>query len=80
MQAYIQDADFTLGNSLFGAVNLTENLDADKYEYSGYGIAFNPRGSFSLFDGSTFDKKVKTLGFDMSSYVHVYNKKRYFDS
>ena len=37
--------DHTLNNCLFGAVNLTENADFDKYGYSGYGIGFERRGS-----------------------------------
>ena len=32
--------DFTLGNSLFGAVKLTKNSDFDKYKYSEYGIGW----------------------------------------
>ena len=37
--------DHTLKNCLFGAVNLTENADFDKYGYSGYGIGIERRGS-----------------------------------
>ena len=37
----------TLGNCLFGAVKLTKNDDIDKYRYSGYGIGFDSKGSFS---------------------------------
>ena len=39
---------FSLGNCLFGAVNLTKNADPNKYEYSGHGIGFNARSKFSL--------------------------------
>ena len=35
------NTDFTLGNSLFGAVKLAKNANPDKYEYSGYGIGFD---------------------------------------
>ena len=35
--------DFTLGNSSFGSVKLTENVDPDKHIYSGYGIEFGAR-------------------------------------
>ena len=38
----------TLENCLFGAVKLTKNADIDKYGYSGYGIGFDRRGSFSF--------------------------------
>ena len=30
-----------LGNSLFGTVKLTKNVDPDKYRYSGYDIGFD---------------------------------------
>ena len=39
---------FTLGDCLFGAVNLTKNADPDKYWFSGCGIAFDARLQFSL--------------------------------
>ena len=39
----------TVKNSLFGPVTLTKNADFDKYQYSGYGIGFDRRGSF-LFE------------------------------
>ena len=41
-------SDPTLKNCLFGAVNLTKNADIDKYDYSGYGIGFDRRSSFSF--------------------------------
>ena len=31
----------TLGNCLFGAVELTKNTDPDKYKYSRYGMGFD---------------------------------------
>ena len=45
--------DFTLKNGLFGAVTLTKNADIDKYGYSGYGIGFDRKSSFS-FPGNRF--------------------------
>ena len=45
--------DSTLKNCLFGAVALTKNADIDKYGYSGYGIGFDRRSSFS-FPGGGF--------------------------
>ena len=50
---------FTLKNSLFGAVKLTKIDDADKCYYSGYGILFGIRRTFSLSSSSGFDKKWK---------------------
>ena len=40
--------DPTLKNCLFGAVTLTKNADIEKYGYSGYGIGFDRRSSFSF--------------------------------
>ena len=67
--------DPTVKNSLFGAVRLTKNADIDKYGYSGYGIGFDRRGSFSFPDGK-FGSNVIIFGVDMSSSVHVNNKKK----
>ena len=70
-----------LGNSLFGAAKLTKNPDADKSSFSRYGIWFDAEGLFSLSDGSGFIKNVIILGANMSSSVHIKNKKKkYFDS
>ena len=43
--------DPTLKNCLFGAVTLNKNTDIDKYGYSGYGIGFDRRSSFSFPSG-----------------------------
>ena len=42
-----KDSSITLQNCLFGAVKVTKNLDIDKYKYSGYGIGFDSKGSFT---------------------------------
>ena len=55
--------DPTLQNCLFGAVTLTKNADIDIYGYSGYGIEFDRRGSFS-FPGGGFGQSVLIFGFD----------------
>ena len=65
--------DPTLKNCLFGAVTLTKNADIDKYRYSGYGIGFDRRGSFS-FPGGGFGQNVIIFGADMSSSPHIDNK------
>ena len=44
-------SDPTLENCLFGAVTLTKNLNIDRYGYSGYGIGFDRKGSFSFSGG-----------------------------
>ena len=61
---------------MFGTVKLTKNADLDKYEYSGYGVGFDPHGSFLLSDGIAFDKNVIIFGGDMSSSVHIDNKNK----
>ena len=70
------DNDPTLKNCLFGAVTLTKNADIDKYKYSGYGIGFDRRSSFSFPSGG-FGQNVLIFGADMSSSIHVDNKKKY---
>ena len=62
----------TLKNCLFGVVTVTKNADIDKYEYSGYGIAFDKRGIFSFPDG----QNVLIFGVDMSFSAHIDNKKK----
>ena len=65
----------TLKNCLIGAVILTENADIDKYKYSGCGIGFDRRSSFS-FPGVGFSQNVLIFGVDMSSSSHIDNKKK----
>ena len=69
------DSDFTLKDSLFGGFKLAKNADPNKYIYTGYSIGFNSHSEFSLHDGS-MGKKVITSGVDMSSSVHIDNKKK----
>ena len=61
------NSDPTLKNCLFGAVTLTKNADIEKYKYSGYGIGFDRRSSFS-FTGGGFGQNVLIFGADMSSF------------
>ena len=71
----VNNFDPTLETCLFGAVKLTKNADIDKYKYSGDGIGFDSKGSFLFPDGS-FPQNVIIFGADMSSSVHVDNKKK----
>ena len=71
--------DPTLKNCLFGAVTLTKNADIDKYGYSGYGIGFDRRSSFS-FPGSGFGQNVLIFRADRSSSAHIDHKKRHISS
>ena len=68
------DNDPILKNCLFGAVTLTKNIDNDKYGYSGYGIGFDRRSSFS-FPGGGFGQNVLIFGVDMSSSALIIRKK-----
>ena len=59
----------------FGAVTLTKNADIEKYGYSGFGIGFDRRSSFS-FPGGGFGQNALIFGVDMSSSVHINSKKK----
>ena len=54
---------------------MTKNSDIDKYGYSGYGIGFDRKSSFSFPDG-LFSQNVLIFGGDMSSSAHIDNKKK----
>ena len=69
------DSDRTLKNCLVGAVTMAKNGDIKKHGYSGYGIGFDRRSSFS-FPGGGFGQNVLIVGVDMSSSVHIDNKKK----
>ena len=54
---------------------MTKNADIDKYGYSGYGIGFNRRSSFS-FPGTGCGQNVLIFGVDRSFSSHIDNKKK----
>ena len=68
-------SDPTLENCLFGAVTSTKNTHIDKDGYSGYGIGFDRKGSFS-FSSNEYGQNVIIFGVDMSSSIHIDNKKK----
>ena len=68
-------SDPTLKNCLFCAVNLTKNVNIDKYGYSGYEIGFDRKGSYS-FLGSGYGQNVLIFGVDMSFSACIDNKKK----
>ena len=43
---------------MFGAATLTKNADIDKYGYSGYGIGFDRKTTFSFPNGGFGQKNV----------------------
>ena len=64
----------TLQNCLFGAVKLTKNSDIDnEYEYAGYGIGFDSKGSLSHSSGRT-GVNVVVFRADTSSSIHANSK------
>ena len=69
------DSDATIKNCSFGAVTLTKNADIEKYKYSGYGIGFDRRSSFS-FTGGGFGQNVLIFDADMNTSIHIDNKKK----
>ena len=69
-------SDLTVKNCLFGAVILTKNVNIDIYGYSGYGIGYDRRSSFS-FPGGRSGQNVLIIWVDMSSSSHIDNMKKY---
>ena len=69
------NSDPTLKNCLFGTVTLTKNADIEKHGYSGFGIGFVRRSSYS-FPGGGFVQNLLISGADMSSSIHIDNKKK----
>ena len=68
-------SDPTLENCLFGAVTLTKNDDVEKYNYSGYGIEFDRKSSYSFSSGG-YGQSVLIFGADMSTSIHIDNKNK----
>ena len=75
MWNYVDSSDPRLWNSLSGAVKLVKDADIDKYKYSGYGIGFDMKGTFS-FPAGGFGWYGIVFAADMSS--PVVNKKNIF--
>ena len=60
------DREPPLKSILFGAVTLTKNAGIDKYGYSGYGIGFDRKSSFS-FPSDRFSQNVIIFGKDIDN-------------
>ena len=73
------DNDPTLKNCSFGAITLAKNADIDKYKYSGYGIGFDKRSSFSFPSGG-FGQNILIFGVDMRSSAYIDNEERQISS
>ena len=55
---------------------MTKNVNIDIYGYSGYGIGYDRRSSFS-FPGGRSGQNVLIIWVDMSSSSHIDNMKKY---
>ena len=55
---------------------MTKNPDIDKCENSGFGIGFEGKRTFSFPNGGFLVNTIN-FGVDISSAVHVDNKKKY---
>ena len=60
------DKEPTLKNILFDGVILTKKAGIDKYGYSGYGIGFDRKSSFS-FPSDRFSQNVIIFGKDIDN-------------
>ena len=58
---------------MFGAVEITKNVDTSNYQYSGYRICFDSRGTFSTGNINN-GRNVIIFGADMSFSSHSTNK------
>ena len=72
LDSNLNSFDPTLQNCLFGAVKMTTNSDIDKYQYSGYSIGFDSKGTFS--QTGSFCQNAITFGADMNSSTHAINR------
>ena len=63
-----------LENCSFGAVSLTKNVDIDECKYSKYCDGFERKGKFSV--SNRLGRNCLIFAVDMSSSVHVDNKKK----
>ena len=60
---------------MLDVVNLSKNIDIDKFKYSGHSIGFDGHGYFWRPNGE-FGCNVILFGVNMSSSVHVDKKKK----
>ena len=67
------NADMTLENSLFGAIQIKKDVNTTHYGYTGYGITFDSGSSFSFGDHITA-KNVIIFGCDISFSSHKTNR------
>ena len=66
-------SDFTVQNALFGAMQITKNIDISKYKYKGHGICFDEGGMFSKGNINN-GINVIIFGVHENSLIHANNK------
>ena len=58
---------------MFGAVNITKDIDTSNYKYSSYGIGFDGKSDFT-FGNIINGRNVMIFGCDISFFSHANNK------
>ena len=75
-----RNTDYTIQNTLFGAMKITKNTDSSKNNYKGYGLCFDEGSEFGHtvkqgnFNRTTNAKNVIIFGVDTSSSIHATNR------
>ena len=75
-----RNTDYTIQNSLFGAMKITKNDDSSKNNYAGYGLCFDEGNEFGHtvrqgnFNCITDARNIIIFGVDTSSSIHVTNR------
>ena len=77
IQHTTSNTDFTINDSLFGAVKLTKDKDPDKCNYEGYGICFDSRSTYTHSDGN-YAKNLIIFGCSLKNSVHATNRANNF--
>ena len=77
---FSRNNEFTIQNALFGAIEITKNVNTSKSKYKGYGICFEESEEFTHvrkkgnFNHTTLARNVIIFGADMSFSKDVNNK------
>ena len=66
-------SDFTVQNALFGAMQITKNIDTSKYRDKGYGICFDEGGMFTKGNNNN-GRNVTIFGVHENSLIYANNK------
>lgn len=72
----VLNTDFMSAYCLFGVVKLTKSAYPDKYRYCNHGITVDARSQFLHSEGQR-GQDIAIFVVDISSSVHVGNKKTY---